>query len=280
MKKFTLTLFYLSIIYLSSNLAVFSQNDCDIVEQNLGEWQIDGGFILKNETPYNLTAGRIWMHFYDFFPKDITRRYIKKLVLMTDGENEKTGALGTLDYYNRKWELVVDTVDVNFRSKDKGRLYQSVYTMVHEFGHLLTLNGSQVRPTDKVEQDEFGSYITNEGEAYERSYLNMFVTLFWNGNLLEKWDNIRSKYCHTESTNCLKKLYGLYRANADEFVTDYAAESPEEDIAESWTAFVLRDRVKKPKTTFEKKINFFYRFPELVEYRKYIRRNIKKFVDL
>ena len=58
-----------------------------------------------------------------------------------------------------------------------------------------------------------------------------------------------------------------------EFVTDYAPTSPAEDIAESWSFFVLK---KKPasKTIANEKVLFFYEFPELVNLRSQIAHNL------
>ena len=250
----------------------YSSND-----ENIGAWNISNGRFIKNYTKNDDLAALHWKTFYDIFPKPIVKKYIKKLVLISDGLDEKTGALGALNERNDKWQLVIDTIDVNFRTKNKKRLRESVYTLVHEFGHLLTLNSTQIRPTNKISQEEGEPYLTIEGESYKNSYLNKFVSLFWKGKLLEKWDVIKERHCFTEES-CVEKLFGLYRENFSDFVTNYAAESPEEDIVESWTFFVLKKKIKHPKTIAQKKINFFYQFPELVEYRRQIRVNTRLYL--
>jgi hypothetical protein len=243
-------------------------------DERIGVWTIKNGKFVSNNSKNDALAAHHWKMFYDIFPKTITKKYIKKLVLISDGLDEKTGALGALSVKNDQWQLVIDTIDVNFRSRDKRRLRESVYTLVHEFGHLLTLNNTQIRPTAKLTQEEGEPYLTHEGEAYKNSYLNRFVTLFWKGKLLEKWDVIKERHCFTEES-CVEKLFGLYKENYADFVTGYAAESPEEDIVESWTYFVLKKKIKNPRTIAQKKINFFYQFPELVAYRKLIRYNTR-----
>ncbi|CAM1343602.1 conserved hypothetical protein [Tenacibaculum amylolyticum] len=243
----------------------------------LGSWDIQNGIFIGNNDDETNIARYNWNIFYNMFPKRITQRYIKKLVLMTDGEDEKTGALGALNDKNNEWQLVLDPIDVDFTSKDETRIYQSIYTLVHEFGHLLTLNHTQIKPVKKTEQESGEPYVTLEGTAIQDSYINKFVDEFWDGALLKEWDNIQKNFCYTEQKICLEKLYGLYKDNYTDFLTDYAAESPEEDIAESWTAFVLGDKVDDPQTVAERKINFFYQFEELVYYRKVIRKNIRKY---
>ncbi|WP_418650473.1 hypothetical protein [Tenacibaculum aestuariivivum] len=263
--KFTILFLFLSAFYQSTT------------DRRIGVWQIRDGVLILNESNKNDLANDYWKEFTRIFPKELTKKYIKRIVLMTDGLDEKTGALVSLNSRNDKWQLEIDVKDVNLKTRDKKRLHESIYTMVHEFGHLLTLNKTQIRPTTKRVQGEGQLYLTLEGEAYKKSYLNIFVNLFWKGALLDSWDVIQRDYCYTEA-NCVEKLYDLYQNNSSEFLTDYAAESPEEDIVESWTAFVLRPKIKKPRTIAHKKRNFFYQFPELVAYRKTIRQNTRKYL--
>lgn len=240
-------------------------------EKVFGVWKIRKGVLIKNSSKKTELAAHYWKEFYNIFPKDICRKYIREIVLMTDGADEKTGALVALNTKNTQWRLVVDINDVDFKTKNKKRLYESIYTYVHEFGHLLTLNNTQVRPSVKKQQEEGEPYLNEEGQAYKNSYINKFVKRFWRGKLLTEWDVIQDKYCYIEQESCIDKLYDLYMDNFTEFLTDYAAESPEEDVVESWTAFVLKSKIKKPKTIAQHKINFFYQFPELVAFRKHIK---------
>ncbi|WP_442266702.1 hypothetical protein ACSIGC_03120 [Tenacibaculum sp. ZS6-P6] len=270
--KFSFLITFL-IGFLTPHIADPSDRD----SQTLGSWEIRNGIFIESNDEETSIARYNWSVFYSIFPKRITQKYIKRLVLMTDGEDEKTGALGALNDKNTEWQLVIDPIDVDFTSKDKTRINQSIYTLVHEFGHLLTLNHTQITPGKKTNQRPNEPYVTIEGITNKRSYLNKFVEEFWDGTLLKEWDYIQRNFCYTEQKSCLEKLYGLYKDNYNDFITDYAAESPEEDIAESWTAFVLGKKIENPQTVSELKINFFYQFEELVYYRKVIRKNIKKY---
>lgn len=263
------------ILFLLTTLVVLSQNSND--EEHIGAWGIKNGVFIETTSKQTKLAKKNWQVFYNIFPKKITQKYVKKIVLFTDGVDEKTGALGSLNEENDEWQLMLDIADVNFDTSNRERLNQSIYTLLHEFGHLITLNSSQIKPTKKEKQEKGAPYITYEGEALKKSYINLFVSKFWDGKLLRKWDFIKKEYCFMEQESCLEHLYGLYRENYTDFVTDYAAESPEEDIVESWTAFVLRDKIETPQTVAEQKINFFYNFPELIKYRKIIRKNLRKY---
>ncbi|MEZ4643120.1 MAG: hypothetical protein R3E31_10390 [Chloroflexota bacterium] len=59
----------------------------------------------------------------------------------------------------------------------------------------------------------------------------------------------------------------FYYDHEDWFVTDYAATNPGEDIAESFTAFILQPKPTEDTLAAEK-ILFFYDYPELVALRK------------
>lgn len=295
MKLCTFILFFLGVLFVevnSQDLAVVHDEGRSLVTYNesssedekeneveIGSWDIRNGILIETASKNTQKAKERWKVFYSIFPKKITQKYIKKITLFTDGVDEKTGALASLNVKNDEWQLSLDVTDVDFESKSKERVFQSIYTYLHEFGHLLTLNNTQIKPTKKRKQEEGEPYLTFEGETLKNSYMNKFVKRFWSGGLLNEWDVIQKKYCVTEHKKCIDKLYDLYKDNYTDFLTDYAAESPEEDIVESWTAFVLYDKVKNPETVAEQKINFFYQFPKLVKFRKIIKRNIKHYLE-
>ncbi len=269
------------IIFLVFSQLLFSQNEVMEDDENiLGIWEVENGIFIDNENSYNQVAKEIWKVFYNLFPKKETQKYVKRLVLFTDGIDEKAGAVFPLkEGSNEEWQLMFDIKDVNFSSSSKEVISQSIYTMIHEFGHLITLNSSQIIPNlGKKTQKKGEPYVTYEGQSLENSYINRFVNLYWNGALLKEWDFIRKKYCVVEQETCIRKLSGFYDDNYNDFLTDYAAESPEEDIVESWTEFVLRDsKIRRPGMVAHKKVNFFYNFPKMLKYRRIIRKNLTKF---
>jgi len=173
-------------------------------------------------------------------------------------------------------------------------------TLIHENAHILTLGASQ-SDNDMINWSEYcddrfddGSinweecdddeirrvtvqketacapnfYDPRSGCTKDNSYMNKFFQKFWadiyptyvyGGKNIISHDDFHKKYY-------------------DQFVTYYAASHPAEDIAESFSAFVLSDdqaRIKTPNMEiWEEKIRFFYDFPELVEMRDFIRNNL------
>ena len=70
--------------------------------------------------------------------------------------------------------------------------------------------------------------------------------------------------------NLLDSFYNTYQ---DQFLTDYAHTNPAEDIAESFTFFILSARPELDSIASEKNL-FFYEYPELIELRMQILKNI------
>lgn len=260
---------YLSMIFLVISYLLFTIPACKVMEGE--QWQINDGVLVLDNHQTDSKATIYWNHISTLLPKEILFKYVRSLKLFTDGKAGELGGMASLNPLNTEWELDIDTVDFNINNKDSIVILDYTHTLIHEFGHLLTLNPEQVVITDdKVQNDNLG-YLTQEGYATQSSYLGQFVKQFWENALLEEWDEIERVRANGKR---LKLLYDFYLANQQAFVTDYAAESPEEDIAESWTFFVLSDKPKLELVKY-KKVNFFYNFPELVKYRQEIRSQLE-----
>jgi hypothetical protein len=91
------------------------------------------------------------------------------------------------------------------------------------------------------------------------SYLNDFIEKYWDD--AEYLEKVRSE-----------EIYA-YDDVPDSFITEYAETNPGEDIAESFTYFILR---AKPtgNTIADDKLRFFYNYKQLDSLRKQIRTNL------
>lgn len=131
-----------------------------------------------------------------------------------------------------------------------------IATLVHEYAHILTLDGPQMTrnaatcPTLEL----------SEGCAGDASYLWSFDEEFWSGYTgAPAVDNADSDVA-----------YSFYLAHEEDFVSDYAATNVVEDVAESFMTFVLEDR-PSGDTVVARKLEFFWQHPELVAIRERIR---------
>jgi len=253
-------------------IATLTTSIITIAQNEIGVWEIKEGTLITNDSlSYSSMAQDYFNTINNTLPKDLIDKYVVSLRLFTDGKDGDLGGLNQMNESVDSWQFDLDTADVNIYSKDSIKILDYTHTLIHEYGHLLTLNPSQIELTDDMIQDDNKGYLTSEGYALKDSYLGIFVKQFWDDELLLEWDNIDNK---KNENKRVKLLYEFYLSHRDNFVTDYAAESPEEDIAEAWTFFVLSD---KPDTNTVKnqKVIFFYQFPELVAYRQKMRLNIK-----
>ncbi|MFK7984220.1 MAG: hypothetical protein AB8G86_29875 [Saprospiraceae bacterium] len=274
MKKIT---YFLFMAFLTGQCVSLNQGavDSDLLE--IAKWTVDDG---KLGTVNVLQSGKAestieniaetWKEINDILPKKWMNKYVKTLELLTDGKDETLAGVKPIDETNKGWAFALDFTDLpegDFKADA-----DFLQTLIHEFGHILTLNNSQVAPSDLKFQADETRYLTNEGLAKMDSYINQFVQQFWYKNdLLSVWDKIQRT---RNSNKKLDQLYDFYLANKTKFHTDYAAESPEEDIAESWYFFVIKDK-PTGHLVKDKKILFFYQFDELVAMRKEIRASIR-----
>jgi hypothetical protein len=139
----------------------------------------------------------------------------------------------------------------------------------------LTLNNSQI-PSDENfyyydgKQEEFlqcKQYATPGGCSLPESYINLFYQEFWKDSYHEWWELEQEAQNAETSDEYFQVMDRFYENHQDWFVNSYAATDLEEDMAEGFAYFVLHPR-PSGNTIHEQKINFYYEFPELVDYRQ------------
>lgn len=131
---------------------------------------------------------------------------------------------------------------------------QDLLTMVtiHEYGHVLTLNDDQV----KVDFSGCPTYHTGEGCSTNDSYINKLFNIGWTDIINQ----------HNENNP-----FATYDQYSDRFVSDYAATNPGEDVAETFTYFVVEDSQPSGNSIRDQKIKMMYQESELVRLRDHIR---------
>ncbi len=161
-----------------------------------------------------------------------------------------------------RWILAVDIADAEADPQELD------LTIVHEYGHVLTLGSDQVTPVSAA-SDQAGQqqcrpqFYTGEGCAKDGSFLDAFFQNFWNGRMI---DMLRSGTRADEGS-------GLSGQFPDHFVTEYASTDPIEDIAESFAYYVIHG-AEGGATVKDQKIRFFENFPSLVKLRADMRESL------
>lgn len=204
----------------------------------------------SNDSRVTKTYPKLWKDVTSIIPVKYFTNF-DRLIISSDGKYNDLAYVIANDAVASRWNISIDPVD----TEEKNLFYE---TIIHEYFHYMTLNDAQGSYFKKPSVKTYSDYeiVTNEN-----SYLNKFNQKFW-GIL-------------SEETPYVEDGYLFYLRHKGDFVNEYASTIVSEDICESFAFFVLRD---KPKTNsnVDKKLLFFYEYPELVEFRNIVRENIKK----
>ncbi len=216
------------------------------------------------------TQRAAWELFASMIPAD-DRSMLAQFEIITDGPGGVLSAVEQTPGDPRRWVLETDIADM----PDTKNL---AFTLLHEYGHLLTLNSSQVPPDLRVFSDpdstrvreraaaSCSTYFPGEGCSLSSSSVNSYFNDFWKG-LFTEWSAIDQI---GDEDRRDARLHSFYRKYSNQFVDSYAASSPVEDIAETWAYFVLSPRPSGDSVA-DQKMSFFYAYPELVSLREHVR---------
>ena len=193
-------------------------------------------------------AQEIWDRFVALVPADQRQMVVGFELMPGDGEG---AYVYPTDADPTKWVLGV--------SRGLGSDLDDV--LVHEFGHLLTLQAKDVPPSG----DESGceTYFTGEGCALSGSTFAEFVARFWPQSQIDELTRLNE-------TGDWDALDAYYAANESAFVTDYAMTNPGEDLAETFAVFVLQGR-PTGDTVADQKVLMLWDDPAMVALRDQIR---------
>lgn len=182
---------------------------------------------------------------------------ISSLRLYTDGVGGFLAWVIQEDNWDT-WLLALDVLDMENDPVE----FQA--TLAHEIAHIWSLDNDEMDISGAIYDESIydcDTYLNADGCLAEDSYLYLFVEEFW-GDLLDVHERL--------DQDDEDALYDFYLDYEDQFVTSYAATNPEEDLAESYSYFVVWSYA--PATDiWEQKLNFFAQFPELVARRDAIR---------
>jgi len=150
----------------------------------------------------------------------------------------------------RYWVLAANLAT----SEDRTQL---IATLIHEYGHILTLGVKEVDPP----QTNCATVKLDEGCPAEDSLLWVFNQKFW-----APYGDSAPEAANSDAD----VAYDFYLAHEEDFVDDYAATNVIEDVAETFMTFVLEDE-PTADTVVAGKISVFWNYPEFVQIRDRIR---------
>lgn len=176
----------------------------------------------------------LWKEVADLSPDSLSDSYINEFEVYSDSTTDTLAFVINNDAW--KWKMAI-----NLATHGESDPKEQKLTFIHELMHIISLNaGQMMTPKWKCP-----NYQADEGCTKSTAYLANFVKKYWGTS--KTW---------------------VYSEN--NFVSEYAMTNPEEDIAESFSAFVLAKSFSDA-TVAEQKKNFFNGYPELIQMRQDMR---------
>jgi hypothetical protein len=168
-----------------------------------------------------------------------------------EDENDDSGTLAfvnALDDFGSAFQM---SVNLNAADDDQNEF---MLTMAHEFSHVFTALPFELDRS--VEPQDCLTYYNGEGCYTDDSLMADWIATFWGDGLIDEID----PYADASPDD------GQARCDANPgFLGAYAASSPEEDFAESFSAFVFQLPMYTPET--QDKMDWFAQQPGLVEFQ-------------
>ncbi|MCU1392103.1 MAG: hypothetical protein JWM34_531 [Ilumatobacteraceae bacterium] len=212
----------------------------------LGKYPVEGDAIDGNPDPM---TEQVWVRFAHLFPAALRPEITLFVAIDADRSDDTDGALEPNGLRPAEDYIALDVTGSDAPDElDR--------TMIHEFAHLLTLRASQLPPDDTA-IDSCPVYTDSVGCPAKTSYLYAFDTQFWPGQTDDDID---------QSDDAIEQRY-----ETGDFVTDYAATNPDEDIAEVFAEWVLESAPPAGSTVIDRKLRFFDAYPEVGAIRTMVR---------
>lgn len=211
---------------------------------------------------------QLWTFITNLIPLS-ARTSIVEWELYADGNDDTAAFVLPMDDNDLSEWLMGHNLDIVWDFQGNFVFGETAYTSIHEIAHVITLDDTQV--------DEGGSATTcdnffpGEGCSKTDSYINQFFQTFWTDIYAE------SQQIDEEDLDGIDAFYDKY---SDQFVTNYAATNPGEDIAESFSYFMMQDDIPTGDAIQDQKVRFWQDYPEMVSLRQQIRANIDFTFDL
>ncbi|MEM9604325.1 MAG: hypothetical protein AAGA11_15770 [Pseudomonadota bacterium] len=227
-------------------VSVYAVSDTDLSL----EW-VDGDNSLAEDSA-------LWESVLDLLPATYLRGRVVEFQVFSDGPEETLAYVAKLDTVADTWVFALDYVDA--AEADEG---EWVTTLTHEYAHIVALGGGEL---DGEASSCERSFAVEEGCALPHSLLLAWVKRFWPLTLQREHGALVGH--DVADADGLAEFYERYPLD---FVNEYAATNPVEDVAESFAYFVFLDDDIDAATRREHKVRFFYAYPELVALRSAIR---------
>lgn len=183
----------------------------------------------------------IWNDIKSLSPDDLTDKYIETYEVYNNPDDD-TLAFVDDDDGNGRWRISINMAGYKTSTQRENKA-----TIIHELGHIISLNDSQVNPNTAT----CPNLKLDEGCANKDSAINVFWNRYWKGIVNPEYDE-------------------------NSYVDEYATTNETEDFAETFAFFVLGKDTDLGNSIKDQKIKMMYSFPDLVAIRTEMRGNLSK----
>ena len=205
----------------------------------------------------------LWDIILNFYPQEVVKKIDTFIVFADNNPANDGGMFGLIeptDINNSSFIFSLDIEDSYYRGElNLGTLLP---LLTHEFFHIISLDNSQISKNDT------GGLKIFEGYAKRDSYLDRFYREFWENSFSKKLELL--EYDASLSYKQKKEIRDRYfEKNSDKFVNSYSMTNVVEDIAVSFEEFIRLNKNHLRSDLKDKKIIFFYSYPQLIKYKKH-----------
>lgn len=223
------------------------------------KYQDSTGTGIKKLTKKQITKYKqAWKELRKIIPDSMLKNF-KEFDISTDGKYGVLAFVQNIDEKGKTWKISIDPADMD----DK---VEFANTVIHEYGHYLSLNDTQVTyANENMDEDsmidDFDLYREPSMITKKNSYLNQFYNKYWKDFAIDRDINTSSQL--------------FYFRHSNQFIDTYASTSCAEDFAECFSFYVLPSGEKLTKEQQEK-LDFFDQFKKVKEIKTQILSNMKK----
>lgn len=168
-------------------------------------------------------------------------------------ENSEEVTLAFVNTFDDSGALFQMSINVAAARDDPDEL---LLTMAHEFSHVFTGLDTQLERTDEA-ADNCDTYFNGEGCYLPDSLMYQWIEAFWGDGLIDEVDPSVDATIESGQDRC---------ARSPGFFGPYAASSPEEDFAETFSAYVFR--IAATTDEQQAKLDWIDSQPGLAEFRQ------------
>lgn len=193
---------------------------------------------------------------FTLFPDEYEAQ-ISEFIVFAGEDSNFDAFVETIPPQHEQWSYAVNREIID----DPNSSYNTdliVHELAHVFGY------EEIPGTSAPRQSECDEYFAQTGCPRKNSYIRTFIDQFWSK------DDLRRTQDFTRSQDPISAAEEYYEHDEHEYVSAYAAVSPEEDFAESFLHYVLKNPPERGEA--RQKVEFFGVYDELQNMRTEIRR--------